>query len=360
MKIAAMADLHLTGNLPYTQIGDSTRNEFSMLFLKEFFAFVRKNKVRYLAIPGDICHSPILNSEDLQLLAYFLNLVSEYNEIKTIISLGNHDLDGEKTILSFLCNGLLKPKNLFIQNSHFDCFFSDVNFYTMKYTSNDDFLEHSKMVCNLLSSQRERKVKRILLGHVSVKGTLHGSTKSIIGVKPEDIDRISKEFDLILFGHHHKHQWINDKSLYVGVPWQTRIDEIDCFPHGLLIELEDGEINIESFENPLSPRFLVIDDYEINPIQIKNSIVKPVLDIEKYTEDENVNFLKKIVDCNPYHLIVPRLKSKYILKEGDLSVSVKDSRLALLKIMKAFSSEKKIPSSYVKYTYKLWEEIKEK
>jgi len=103
MDLAVLSDLHLTNSLPYTVAGDTSRKGMVKNYLTTFFTKIKTEKVDFLVVPGDVCHSTLLGPDDLDLLMFFMDLVRDSN-IKTIISLGNHDLDGDKSILSFLKN----------------------------------------------------------------------------------------------------------------------------------------------------------------------------------------------------------------------------------------------------------------
>jgi len=196
----------------------------------------------------------------------------------------------------------------------------------------------------------------VLIGHIGVKGTLHGTTKSIIGIKQEDMELLSQYYDLIILGHHHQFQWVTKNCLYAGAIQQTRIDEINTVPGGFIVSLPGLEIR--HIKNTVSPRFKIADGYTIMPGSIFNSIVKPIIDTESVSESENIEFLKEISAQDPYYLIKPRLKKTFSITGGVHEYSADNKRIALLKTMKEFKLKKKKAKGFYEHTINLWEEVR--
>jgi len=350
MDLAILSDLHLTNNLPYTVAGDYYRKNQLEKYITEFFLKI-KEEVDVLVIPGDICHSTNLGPDDLDLLMFFIDKVKE-SKIRTIFCLGNHDLDGSKSILSFL-NRIDKFSNIHYKEglSH-TYIYDDAIFDVINYCPHHVFLKRALF----LGENQPRTRYSVLVGHIGVKGTLHGTTKSIVGVKKEDIEKFSEYYDLIILGHHHKFQWVTDKCLYAGAIQQTRIDEINTVPGGLIVSLP--HLTTKLIENTFSPRFAIVDQDTFVPEIVANSIVKPIVDTEGKTEEENKEFLKEIVAQGPYYLIKPRLKRTFLIKEGGHEYSVTKKRIALLKTMKEFDLKEKRPKKFYTHTLDMYEKIK--
>lgn len=220
MKFAVLADAHLTNSLPHTKPGDSQRKKMLSLYLYRFFAIIIDEAVDFLIIPGDLMHSTSLNPDDIDLLNYFIFNLLINSKIETIISLGNHDLDQEESVLKFF-NRFLYDKINYCDRSISWSYFSGankVNFDVINYCSHNVFLEKAREF-----PIKKKGVYNILVGHVGVKGSLHGSTKSIVGVKKENIEEIESNYDLVILGHHHNMQWVTKKCFYPGSIHQTRI-----------------------------------------------------------------------------------------------------------------------------------------
>lgn len=353
MKLAIFSDLHLTNSLPYTVVGDSFRKQRLIEYISKFFQEIEEETVDFLILPGDICHNTLLNPDDIDLLLYLFRKITE-SGIRTIICLGNHDIDQDKNVLSFLKRKTkhLYPNIFYSEKTAYTYIFEGVVFDVINYCSHHFFLKKAFS----LGKVQPREKFSVLVGHIGVKGTLHGTTKSIIGVKKKDIERLSEYYDLIILGHHHKFQWVTNKCIYPGAIQQTRIDERHTIPGGLIISLP--HLDIIHIENTFSPRFKIIDNYAVVPEDIFRSIVKPVVDTESVSESENISFLKEIAAQEPYYLIKPRLKKTFSITDGEHKYSVNNKRIALLKTMKEFDLEKKKAKSFYEHTINLWEEVK--
>lgn len=315
-KIGFLGDLHLTNRLPYTHTDPNLsllRKKRLIKFLNHLITTFIFEKVKLILIPGDLCHGTMLGPDDLDLLMQFLNLLRN-SKIPTVIISGNHDLEGKNSILKFLEKN--SSEIFYVKETWNDFYFfgNKIRVVAIDYCPEDKFIEIAEE--NMILRRKERY--NILIGHVGIKHTLHGTTKSIYGIKKEDIEYLSKGYDLMLFGHHHKFQKIVPNGFYTGAVQQTRIDERDTIPGGGIISLPSLEI--KRIENIFSPRFKVIEDYNLVPGEITDNIVKPILNLENKTEEENIKFLEDILVCNPYYLIRPRLKKALGLKNKSLKL----------------------------------------
>lgn len=329
--IGIIGDLHLTGSLPYTVLGSDIRKKKTMQFLRDFYSKAKEMDVKLVLVSGDLCHESRLDNDALDMLEHFLS-ISRIYKIPTVMINGNHDMDGPKSILRFLRWRHKTDPQIFSYPDS-EAFVSSFLYNKIKLVSINyvpDF--------RFLSLADELKIKsdsfKILLAHIGIKGTLHGSTKSIVGILPEDIDKISKYYDLMVFGHHHDFQVVGSNGFYTGSICQTRMDERNSIPGGSFINLSNMEV--VRFENKISPRFTIIEGYEINPSDIKGNIVKVILDLEGKTEEENRNFIDEINLNEPYFLIPPRIKRTFKFKGEDKDYSLSSEKI------KNFSRKDKI------------------
>ena len=349
-RIAVISDLHLTNSLPYTNPIGNERKRLLKKYLKFFFHKLHRLNIKVLVVPGDICHSASLDSEDLELLDFFLGLINFYS-IDTIMIDGNHDIDGRRSILGFLeGSSTYKLVNYFSERS-FKWSYRDIDFHCINYCSQHEFISSAAM--RVLHKDKDKF--NILVGHVGVKGSMHGTMKSIVGLKKTDIEELGKEFDLIILGHHHQFQWVTPKCLYVGAPQQTRIDEINTTPGGIIINVPSLKVGV--IENKLSPRFSVVEGAGFSHPDIYGKIVKPVFK-EDTPEADRVDIIKRIMVYKPYHLIKPRMKERFKVAKDSGSFP-KDKRQSLIRTMKSFSEEKKRPRSFYEHTLEIYEKVGE-
>jgi len=312
-------------------------------YLNQFFEIISKRRVAFLVIAGDVCHRARLDAEDLDVLMHLVDLIMSY-KIKTYIIWGNHDVDGRKNIIGFFRKSFFEYI-LFSERKSFTRRFPihyppsppiHVRVDGVSYCDTKTFLKTAK---DLEENHDPAEDYRIFLGHVGVKGTLQGSTKSIRGVKPADIQRLSDSYDVILLGHHHITQEIlpDNKAFYIGSVHQTRADEENHVPGGYIITLHDKEVDKTHIPNNLSPKFKTLYDYSTK--SVLNNIIKPMLDLSKPRE-ENEEYLQKLASMNPYYLIMPRLERRIKPKRA-ITISAKEEKTKVLRrVTKSMVSDK--------------------
>ena len=306
-KVGVFGDLHLTNGLPYTVPGDFTRKEKLLSFLEKAFDKMVNEKVDLILFAGDICHKTFLDGTDLDLLVAFL-MKLRFTKIPAVMISGNHDQDHKNHILEFLAKNKQFSKNLsFSLENGVSISGRSHRVVALNYFQRDkDFIKEA--TDGMLSKKERGSFYNILLAHVGIKGTLHGTTKSILGVKKEDVEALSKGYDLMVFGHHHKFQAVASNGFYSGAIQQTRIDEIGTIPGALIVDFPS--LKVEKIINEESPRFTLVEDYIFYPKNIFGNIIKPVLDLEHKSKMENESFLQEILSYKPYYLIRPRMEKR--------------------------------------------------
>lgn len=344
-KIAVLGDPHLTVNLPYTVSGDEWRKSILIDYINFFLSNLDQKKT-ILIIPGDLCHRSFQSPSDLSLLIEILEMIRSHG-IRTIISTGNHDLDGGNSILNFLFSFRRTHPGIRYEDRSiaWDLETNNVSFRVINFCNDDDFLVSAKL-------RPVEKKRKVLIGHVGIRHTLHGSTKSINGVKPEDIESLEKIYDLMIFGHHHYFQKVGNKALYPGPVQQTRIDERNQVPGGIIIDVDTKKVN--KIPNTHSPRFILVENYKIFPKMIKDNIIKPILDLENKTEKENLEFLRRIEKHEPYYMIKPKLKK--IHSVGEVSHFTGGKKKALVEVLRNSKVKKK--KAYSRHTIDIYEQAR--
>lgn len=352
IKIGVFGDPHLTTQLPYTVAGSSYRKDQLISFLEHSFKVMMKNKIDLILVLGDLCHKTSLVPDDLDLLICFLEL-SRVSDIPTVIINGNHDLDYDESILKFLDRFKENCENIFFENHSYYAKYFFPKFSTeilaINYCEDERFLHDASQ-----NAYKEENKLKILIGHIGIKGTLHGTTTSIRGVTKEKIEELSEGYDLMLFGHHHNFQGICANGLYAGSLHQVRIDERDTIPGSMIMTIKKGIWKVKRIENTFSPRFYVVEDYVLDPYKVKGNIVKVLIDTQNHSEKENREFVKKIQEMEPYYLIVPKFKKQFSSKTlKGKAVKDKDKVAVLKKVINKMNGKK-----YEDHIINLYKEIK--
>lgn len=352
-RIGVLGDLHLATDLPYSIPDDNLRTKRLFAFLEKAFKSFIEHKVSLILLAGDICNKTFLSGRDLTLLINFIDLLRN-TKLPAVMIFGNHDSDYNDCILEFLSNNKKLVPNLYFSISDKQIYEIGTNrIVAINYLKKDnDFLRIAKE--EMLPSDKNRR--NILLGHIGIKGTLHGTTKSIVGIKGEDIEKLSSGYDLMVFGHHHKFQAVASNGFYSGAIQQTRADEKDSIPGGLIVDLPD--FKVKRIINKESPRFKLITDYKIIPEEIRGNIIRVNLDLENKSRFENEDFLKKIISCSPYFLIKPKLTMSKIEGVSDFG-KISNKNKTKKQFLEEIVNKAKAPLSHKKYVLDLYNKNKE-
>jgi len=360
IRIAAIGDPHLTNSLPYTSVGSDYRKYQLMEFLGSSFQKIVKKSVDLIVVPGDLCHTTLLDSDTLFLLIHFLELC-RVNRIPTVIVSGNHDIDHKTSILDFLTIYRKQCRNIYFKQGDLGIYLfketdTPIRVVAISHCSDEKFL----LLMRNNGAPVDRIYYNILVGHAGIKGTLHGSTKSIRGIKPENLEGIADGYDLMIFGHHHYFQRIIPNAFYSGSIQQTRMDERNTHPGIAFFDLP--ALKVSRLSNKYSPRFVVIDDYSVDREIIRNNIVKLVLDLDKKTEEENIDFIKRVSECEPYYLIMPRTKKIHKLSSAgkERTMLAKSSKEKVLyTVVKGLAEQSARIPKFEEHVMSLYKRMKE-
>lgn len=352
IKIGLVSDLHLSNSLPHTVVGDSSRSNRMMEFIDKLVQVFKKEKVEIIIVPGDIVNSSKVDPETLYLLLYFLKSVV-WVDIPIVFCRGNHDKDGKVSVIDSF--KLFSACNFFYPSKDYgweDFIIKSVMMRAIDHCSHSSFLSIAKK-----SIRKGKFLSKILIGHIGVKGTLHGSTTSIMGVKKEDIRDLLDIYDLIILGHHHKSQWIiKGRAFYVGSMQQTRKDEINHIPGGYIVSIPENKI-VKKIENNFSPRFVKVEGYKYDKKEIENSIVEVIVDTENVSERKNSEFIKSIYKCNPYNVIRPNLKKNKISVSDSLVVNKRDRKKVMKEVIDSINVMSGKKEEYTEYTFNIYSKI---
>lgn len=195
--LVAISDVHI-----------SLKNlSVSLQVLRQALEKARDLKVP-LFIAGDLNDTKaVMRSEWVQAL---IDLFSEFYDVQIEIIDGNHDLNNKaesKSSLSFL--NLIQNVSVYHNPSHYG------DWYLIPYcNTNEAFME-------AISHARDTGKKRLIC-HQGFKGAFMGDY--VVDDSSIDPDLL-KDFEIILSGHYHRHQWVNDNIMYFGSPFTVNFGE---------------------------------------------------------------------------------------------------------------------------------------
>jgi len=267
MKILYVADMHLRTLKPVNRIDE---DYFQVQFnkLKQIKDFIKKNKIKYLFIGGDIFDISVGSMRLLVEVMKFFTKLSKLCEIYTIV--GNHDFIGANlNTLNKVCLGVLfaservkkldelELNNLYIKGIDYRII-PDLSDYELKKLSPGN-----------------SKLKRIIISHDMI--TPHASFP--FEVLP--VNKIKTSADLILCSHYHMPfvKKVKDTTfLNPGSLMRIRLIEENTkrTPQMLLIDLTGNKIQYEFI------KLKVCKGNEVFDIEGKKESIQDELRLEEF------------------------------------------------------------------------------
>jgi DNA repair exonuclease SbcCD nuclease subunit len=198
--------------------------------------------------------------------------------LNMVLLVGNHDMPYKSTT---------KDNSLTVYNSVFPVVeqpkvweAENYNFYFLPYVEDKDQLnwaiqkiyseleEQTNSVAPDQAPSRDGTPKKnVLLAHLDIKDALYQTNvSSNHGV---DSKKLSEMFDMVITGHYHVPQILQDNIYYVGSPYQQSFGEADQ-DKGFIV-FDDGEI--EYVKNTFSPKYLYVKPTQIDE-RLRGNYVK--------------------------------------------------------------------------------------
>lgn len=266
MKFVHVADMHF--DTPFTSLnskenlGDKRRLEQRNAF-KKIIEFIKRNKVGYLFIAGDLYEHEYVKKSTID---YIANLFKEIPNTKIFISPGNHD-----------------P---YIKNSYYDTYdFGDnvyifhnqrvekyedenVNIYGMAFT--EFYMNESELGDIKLPSSDK---PNILVAHCDLNGSKDAEGFSYNPILESKLNSVG--FDYAAIGHVHKNNLDNKNRIYYpGSTISLGFDELGS--HGMIVgEITKNKFNIEFVE--LDDRKFEEREISVDKILSKEELIEKIL-----------------------------------------------------------------------------------
>ena len=266
-------DVHLYNNYPY----NNYTNVISDRLLDITRAVKKAGKAaRLYKLPlilnGDIITSGIFDYPVEHVLTDFL---LEFKDIEIFINLGNHDLDGDVSVLEPLIEISEKKHHHVITKAKMFKH-KGMSFFIAPFEKEKNAI---KTINTLLKTTRMNNYS-VLFIHNSFKGSVFANkVKSKSGIEQNNF---TDKFDLIVASHIHKYQKIcNGKGFYTSSIIPLNFGE-KSKEHGY--HIVDVDNDIRYFVIPKSPKFVLIKRSNIkttNDSKINNNIIKVINDLNK-------------------------------------------------------------------------------
>lgn len=234
--------------------------DLNISLYKQAVQIVKDCGLKQLYHGGDIFHSR--KSQTQTLFKVFqkriLDDIFEPAGIDLIAIPGNHDKTDYSDKYSFLSPFLHHPRFTLLEETTRQMLPNGIDLFLVPFFDDEEYIEQLKVV-SLLANDKKRN---ILLTHIEIKGALtNGGNITDKGI---DTD-LFKKFELVLVGHFHNRNSINQKIHYIGAAYQHNFGE----DHNKGVCILYDNMNFEFF--PLD--FPMYIKYDLNPKSINKKII---------------------------------------------------------------------------------------
>jgi len=281
-KIVLTADLHLQmWNDTYVDDnGIPLRLAEIVNSVKEICNYAKSNNINKVGILGDI--NDLKDIAHTRAFVYFIkNVIEVYTDIHFYILHGNHD------------------SSSFISRESSIDLFSGTNVTIIsspQVINNIAWVPHSKSILDDINSLiKDSKDIKILFSHF---GLNEGTLSSGISIKTNISAKHLKNFKVVVLGHYHKPQSINNVH-YVGSPIQLRKDEAGEEKRFLVLDLDTYELESKPLNNFRKYKQIAIkskdelDDKIEEALKLKENRDYVSLSIEYKAESTEINNIRE-------------------------------------------------------------------
>jgi DNA repair exonuclease SbcCD nuclease subunit len=278
MKFVFTADIHLKmwNDKVYDENGLPLRLVEILNSVEQMCEYARENDIKDVIIGGDLNDTKGLAS--VRAFVLFNELVKRYDDMTFFILHGNHDSVASEY------NNKESAVQLISGNNNV------INIVDPTTFKNILFIPYSK---NILEEIKNNKTEEhnILVSHF---GLNEASLSTGISLQTSISVNHLTQFKLVLLGHYHKPQHIenNETSIYyVGSPIPVRRDEVDETKRFLVVDSETCEVNAVNIEGYRKYfQFIINEDSDIKSMKE---------DIEKYKNAGHYVVVKNMLSNIP-------------------------------------------------------------
>ena len=327
MKILHLADLHL-GKV----IQEQSLLEDQKYMLNEIIKKLQEENVETILISGDVYDRSIPQTDAIDLLDYFLNILIKDLKKQVFIISGNHD---SKERLGF-GNKIFENDGLFISSKYegkikkveLQDEYGKLNIYMLPFIKpievkkyfNDESLSYDETIKKIIEKEDiDESQRNIILTHqfVTAIGEQVERTESEVltlgGTDNVDISNYNK-FDYVAIGHVHRPQKIGrDTARYAGTMLKYSFSEVNHKKTMPILDFkEKGNIDIKLVE--------------LKPLRDMREIKGPIEKlIENYEEENGKDYIRAIItNEEPVYDAIGQLRRIY---PNVLKLEVQNSKI---------------------------------
>ena len=291
-SILCIGDMHIKpDNIPEIDI-----------FFKELKEHLTHNKYDGIVFLGDLLHThEKINTMALNKAIEFFQLCSTYCILYVLI--GNHDYINNSQICTtnHPFNSCKYMNNVIIIDNY-----NQIKIDTLK-IGFLPYVPDGKAIEILNEKDSEWKSNNIIFSHITIDGCKMGA------IKAENTNKWNEEYPLLISGHIHETQWVNNNVYYPGSCVKT------CFGERTLPQLCNVII---TDEKKVEIKNIKIENVIKKVLTIKcNDISKIVKNIKKYNENPNIKY-KLVIKDDKYNIKNLLRSEEYKLVEGISNIMI--------------------------------------
>lgn len=323
-KYIVFSDLHLHnwGDFAITDNNTGNSRLSNQISALEDILSIARSEKRTVLFLGDLFHQRGKLSTNV--LNCAMDVFNSYKDVEVIAIEGNHDnvtnsINSDSSLEPFC---ILPNFNLINSYQYFE--WGEDTIMAVSY--GEEYEE--------LKQEIKFHKATLLLGHLGVEGSM-GAGKSKLDGPFSVGDLCSDNYGLVLLGHYHKRQFLNDNSLYVGNPISQDFGDEGQDKGYFTFDTNNGEVVQETLKYTSLdyPRFIKItsdnvDKYKDLDKLSENNYVRLVVP-EKILEERSID----MEDISPNVRIEKQVET---ISESRLDI---DSSTNTIDIVKTWAKE---------------------
>lgn len=288
MQVLFFSDIHL-----HTHKRNQERLEDGLKVLEWVFDTARKNKIKNVIFLGDLFH----DRNKIQVYAYVMTylIFKKNSDINVFALLGNHDLwFYEKCDISSVFPFQSLP-NVTVIDKICSLDISGVSFDFLPFTTDP-----------ISAIKNFKNSSDFLCSHIAVDGAVLNSSGNISDIVIESDSEMTKvssdifhRWKKVFLGHYHCSQELDEKTEYIGSPYQIDFGEANQAKNILIFDTETFEKKY--IQNDFSPKHYIIKSSDVDNYSLSGSFVKIEIDDEsdlvetkeKIRDVKSLDFFKK-------------------------------------------------------------------
>ena len=271
LNILCIGDIHIQTN----------NTQDIKVFTDKLYEYIKLNidKIDIIVLMGDILHT----HERLHTIPFNIatSLFEELSKFKPLyVLVGNHDYINNSQFLTnnHWMNCFKRKNNIFIVDNVFLCNHNNLNIIMCPYVPDGRFIE----ALNTINKLNDWKSADCILAHQLFDGVKMGA------IVTENVEKWDENYPLLISGHIHDKQQIQDNLYYTGSSMQHAFGE--SHDKTICLVKIDTSVNIEEIDLNLPKKQILYYDIENIDPSINNENEKEIHKLLGILDTPNIHY----------------------------------------------------------------------